>query len=279
MEKALIAPCGMNCGICMAYLREKNRCPGCRGEDINKPASCVGCIVVNCEMIKKSVSGFCYECPDIPCKKIKQLDKRYRTKYRMSMIENLEYIKEHGMEKFLEKEEEKWRCPECHGIISCHVGFCVDCALEKRKSRKKEKGSLEGEAALIAPCGMNCGICSSYLAMKYNVRSQGFKMGYCVGCRTRDKLCAFITRSCRILMSGEVEYCYQCEEFPCRNLEHLDERYSERYRMSMIENLEYIRDFGIEALLEKEKEKWQCPECGGVISCHDGICYSCGVEN
>jgi hypothetical protein len=29
-ENALIAPCGMNCGVCMAYLREKNKCPGCR---------------------------------------------------------------------------------------------------------------------------------------------------------------------------------------------------------------------------------------------------------
>lgn len=34
---SLIAPCGMNCSICMAYLREKNKCPGCRGNDIDKP--------------------------------------------------------------------------------------------------------------------------------------------------------------------------------------------------------------------------------------------------
>lgn len=29
-EKHLIAPCGMNCGTCIAYLRDKNKCPGCR---------------------------------------------------------------------------------------------------------------------------------------------------------------------------------------------------------------------------------------------------------
>jgi uncharacterized OB-fold protein len=44
----------------------------------------------------------------------------------------------------------------------------------------------------------------------------------------------------------------------------------------MIENLEYIRKEGIEKFLAKEAEKWQCPKCGGVICCHDGICYSCG---
>lgn len=28
-DKSLIAPCGMNCGTCIAYLRDKNKCPGC----------------------------------------------------------------------------------------------------------------------------------------------------------------------------------------------------------------------------------------------------------
>ena len=30
--------------------------------------------------------------------------------------------------------------------------------------------------------------------------------------------------------------------------------------------------------LEREEEKWKCPECGGTICCHDGICYSCGLK-
>ncbi len=46
----------------------------------------------------------------------------------------------------------------------------------------------------------------------------------------------------------------------------------------MIENLNYVKDHGIKAFLGKEEEKWKCPECGGVISCHNGICHSCGVE-
>ncbi|MDD5456566.1 MAG: hypothetical protein PHV30_05985 [Candidatus Margulisbacteria bacterium] len=33
MKPALIAPCGMNCAICLGYLREKNKCPGCSETD------------------------------------------------------------------------------------------------------------------------------------------------------------------------------------------------------------------------------------------------------
>ena len=271
MNEELIAPCGINCAVCYAYLRDKKHCPGCRDLETN-------CAKKNCETIRTNSSGLCFECNTFPCQRLKQLDKRYSSRYNMSLIENLEYIRDNGMAAFLEKEEKKWKCPECGGVISCHAGFCHHCALEKRKSRKKEKGAEQEEAVLIAPCGMNCGICGSYLAMKYDLQSQGLRMGYCAGCRPRDKQCAFIMKSCRLLFSGDVDYCYECDEFPCRNLQHIDERYRERYRMSMIENMEYIRDNGMAAFLKKEEEKWKCPECGGVICCHNGICYSCGIE-
>jgi len=45
----------------------------------------------------------------------------------------------------------------------------------------------------------------------------------------------------------------------------------------MIENLEYIKKNGIKQFLEKEKERWKCPECGAVICCHNGICFNCGL--
>ncbi len=103
-------------------------------------------------------------------------------------------------------------------------------------------------------------------------------MPYCAGCRPRDKKCAFIKKRCDLIMYGKITYCHECEDFPCRNLQHLDKRYKASYRMSMIENLEYIRDNGIEKFLKKEEEKWKCPECGETICCHNGICFSCSLE-
>jgi len=127
VTEELIAPCGMNCGICMAYLREKRRCPGCRGDDTNKSASCIKCIIKNCEVIKTNKSGFCFECEEYPCKRLRQLDKRYRTKYIMSMIDNLECIKGIGLIAFVDKEKERWRCSKCGGTICVHRGYCFSC--------------------------------------------------------------------------------------------------------------------------------------------------------
>ena len=93
IEPKLIAPCGMNCALCMAYQREKNKCPGCREADTNKAISVLRCKIKNCEGIQKDRVKFCFECEKIPCSRLKHLDTRYRTKYDMSMIENLFDIK------------------------------------------------------------------------------------------------------------------------------------------------------------------------------------------
>ena len=39
------APCGMNCGICMAYLRKKNKCNGCKAPNTWNPKTRNSCRV------------------------------------------------------------------------------------------------------------------------------------------------------------------------------------------------------------------------------------------
>ena len=58
--------------------------------------------------MKRNSWKYCFECDTFPCARLKQLDKRYRTKYEMSMIENLEYIRDHGIRKFVKHEEKRW---------------------------------------------------------------------------------------------------------------------------------------------------------------------------
>jgi hypothetical protein len=136
----LIAPCGMNCGLCIGHLREKRPCGGCfKKDDENKPKVCRSCVIVNCDLLSKNRSGFCYDCEKYPCIRLKNLDKRYRTKYGMSMIENLAYIKNHGLEKFLKNEEEKWKCKVCGSGLCVHRDFCINCKTEFDKNTWKQQ--------------------------------------------------------------------------------------------------------------------------------------------
>jgi hypothetical protein len=134
------------------------------------------------------------------------------------------------------------------------------------------------EEKLIAPCGMNCAVCAAYLAMKNDLKKKGLGKTYCAGCLPRGKNCAFMKKKCSLLGKGLVRFCYDCVDFPCRRLKTLDKRYHTLYHMSMIENLEFIKENGIERFLEKEATKWHCPTCGGVICCHNGLCYNCGLD-
>ncbi|MFH0749172.1 MAG: DUF3795 domain-containing protein [Candidatus Bathyarchaeota archaeon] len=122
-----MAPCGMNCGICMAFLREKNKCPGCRGFNSYKPVTRIRCKIKTCENFQKGHAKFCFECEKFPCSNLKNLDKRYRTKYNMSMVENLGNIRDFGIRRFLKDEDKRWTCSECGGTICVHQGYCFRC--------------------------------------------------------------------------------------------------------------------------------------------------------
>jgi hypothetical protein len=126
---SMIAPCGMNCGSCLGYLREKNKCYGCRTNSSDK-ISRVKCIIKNCELLAGTASKFCYDCGKFPCARMKQLDKRYRTKYNTGLIDNLLMVKGEGMESFLDFET-KWRtCQSCGSTLSVHRNNCLTCHSE-----------------------------------------------------------------------------------------------------------------------------------------------------
>jgi hypothetical protein len=130
MDIAIItlAPCGMNCSVCYAHLRKKNRCQGCRGQEECQPAYCRRCKIRNCA-ISRGID-FCYECVSFPCTAIKQIDKRYRLRYQVSLIENAIRVKTVGVEQFLLEEKQKWTCTECGGVISLHDRVCSVCGRE-----------------------------------------------------------------------------------------------------------------------------------------------------
>ena len=134
------------------------------------------------------------------------------------------------------------------------------------------------EEILIAPCGMNCGLCVSFLAMKNDLNKKGFGKKYCSGCLPRGKNCLFMRDSCDKVGKGLVRFCFECSDFPCKRLKGLDKRYREKYHMSMIENLATIQAHGIREFVRTERERWICKACGGIINVHKGQYSDCGKE-
>ncbi|HLP75264.1 MAG TPA: DUF3795 domain-containing protein [Bacteroidales bacterium] len=122
---SMIAPCGMNCGSCLGYMRPENKCPGCRLVDQGKAR--VRCVIRNCDLLREIDSQFCFDCRKYPCKRLKQLDKRYRTRYNTSFLENLAMIKEKGMDNFLEFETDRRKCPACGATLCVHRNYCLAC--------------------------------------------------------------------------------------------------------------------------------------------------------
>jgi len=128
---------------------------------------------------------------------------------------------------------------------------------------------------LVAPCGMDCAVCSSQLAFANGVPRRRGAIAHCAGCRIRGKRCAFLKGHCRRLALGRVEYCFECPEYPCDRLGRLDGRYARTYGMSLIGNLEAIRADGIEAFIARQRSRFGCPRCGGLRSVHNGKCFAC----
>lgn len=121
----MFAPCGMNCLVCYVHLKKKKPCYGCLGDDNNKPERCKTCEIKKCAIDKGFI--YCYSCEMYPCIKIINLDKNYKKRYQVSLIENSKSVKNYGLEFFLSGDIERWICPECSGIISLHDQECSEC--------------------------------------------------------------------------------------------------------------------------------------------------------
>jgi hypothetical protein len=137
----------------------------------------------------------------------------------------------------------------------------------------KMKKSNPISEELIAPCGMNCAICSRYLSYVNNL-----KPSQCIGCRLRDKRCDYLFEKCTGLnhsSKGDAVFCFECEQYPCEQINRMDDRYRSNYGMSVKDNLGTIKKGGINQFMQEQYDKYHCSKCGGLISIHNRKCFKC----
>lgn len=87
---------------------------------------------------------------------------------------------------------------------------------------------MDGREELIAPCGLDCGICELYTCrddetLKAALVSRGVPAGAlpCEGCRRIEGACPVLPESCAtsLCVRGRGHsHCSECEDFPCKTL-------------------------------------------------------------
>ena len=97
--------------------------------------------------------------------------------------------------------------------------------------------------SLFSLCGLNCSLCP------------GFVRGNCGGCFS-DSPC-YLTcplAPCSV-EHGNVEYCFLCEEYPCKKYEGFDLHDSMVLHRNIKKDVEKAKQIGIEAYKEEQREK------------------------
>ena len=118
----------------------------------------------------------------------------------------------------------------------------------------------------IAPCGMDCALCYAFQDVKKP----------CPGCRTQTGKIRESCQNCIIFSCDKKKYyCFECTNFPCKRLKALDARYQNKYKMSMIMNLTFIKEQGEENFLIWQNHKYTCPKCGKLRTVHYDYCIHC----
>lgn len=126
----LFAPCGMNCMVCYKHCDSKKPCAGCLNSDQGKPEHCRKCAIKDC--VNTRGLTYCFACEEYPCKRLKNLEKSYQTRYRASLLENSKSVKEKGLAAFMARQKERYTCPKCGGVISLHDAVCTECREAQR---------------------------------------------------------------------------------------------------------------------------------------------------
>ncbi|MFC1825217.1 DUF3795 domain-containing protein [Thermodesulfobacteriota bacterium] len=142
-KQKLLAPCSLYCGVCgffVAYrendrgLKEKMaKFYGCSPEEV----VCEGCFsdkrFKHCEVCairacasEKNIEG-CHRCEEFPCRLIDDFSQPIAKKF---ILEGVPARKRLGKEKWVEEEENRYRCSKCGTIFFRGASYCTQCQIE-----------------------------------------------------------------------------------------------------------------------------------------------------
>jgi hypothetical protein len=157
-KEGLAAACGTYCGACPAYLArhgedeplrialQKRSSSGLAKAQKGIPPSnwmdgllCDGCLSggvlaghcqrcdIRVHALNKQEDSRCTACEELPCYRIADLVNMGRYLHRQEYLPNLKKVREMGVQAWVKKEEERWRCPKCSLPLSWYDAACARC--------------------------------------------------------------------------------------------------------------------------------------------------------
>ena len=147
---------------------------------------------------------------------------------------------------------------------------------------------------LAAPCGLYCGACSIYQAVKRDdseflaLAAAGISemLGFpveasdlnCDGCLSKVK--AVQCRECLLrdcTHSKDLTHCAMCVEFPCKQI--IDFNNDEfAHHGEVLENIKRQKEIGIPKWIKDQQKRWSCPGCREATEWYASQCHHCNTE-
>jgi hypothetical protein len=150
---------------------------------------------------------------------------------------------------------------------------------------------MEISENFLAPCGLYCGVCGVYIAMRdnntdflerllgvYQSNIPGLdhltvKDLECDGCLSDRKsvFCLYCSiRDC-VKVKG-YDGCHQCAEFPCEHIEKFPMPVGKKV---ILRAIPYWREHGTEKWVRDEEARYLCPVCGHAMFRGAKRCHKC----
>ncbi len=140
MNRELVSPCGLYCGVCGIYyatrhndmkLKEKLarayhdtvdqiNCHGCMSDTVYW--YCEHCAIKSCA-IEKKYEG-CNECAEFPCDKVENFPV---PEGKMHILRAVPRWKESGTEEWINEEEKQFSCKSCSTLLFRGAKKCRNC--------------------------------------------------------------------------------------------------------------------------------------------------------
>ena len=150
----LISPCGLYCGVCAIYIahRDNNeklkgrllnlykgnvpgkgvlpncekltladiRCSGCSSND--RFVHCRQCEIRSC--VKQKGYLGCHQCGEFPCRHVEEFP---MTVGKKVILRAIPHLRAAGLQKWVEDEESRYKCPECGNKLFRGAAKCNRC--------------------------------------------------------------------------------------------------------------------------------------------------------